>query len=650
MKLIAQNSVLINAAMRKQTDSLKVAEKWLAHDATKAIAPEDVQSAKNWVKINVQLNSTQLKNALKKIYISSWDFGETDAENEITSEIGFDWDLWEPGREDAARLVDAPRGLRTMLDRRGKTIKGLNDTTLDRIGSSLALSLSQGLGAEETANAIDYILDDPLRSMVIARTETADALVQANIATYRDADIAQIEWLVGDPCDICAENAGQIVDIGETFASGDQYPPAHPNCVCDVSPVVPFGREQEEQEEEEIELSISPDAIKEEGYKANAGMKAAAQRAIDWRAEGHKGGTQVGATRARQIVSGEAMSADTVKRMYSFFSRHEVDKKATGFNSGEEGYPSKGRVAWDLWGGNAGFTWSRQIVERLKRDESKSADSELNKYDEDQPRDERGRFGSGGSSIEPTTSSTDTPTSSVGKAKDLTKNVLRMGSKKDKELDAIKGKYDYKEQFEQNIKQEDEALHQIAEMQGFTGTPTRAEDWDEFNEMQQPTIIGGLLDGQPMLPDASRLSRGFQDGVDAEGNTVTAQFAKEEFMNGEYYAGKGSFGNGIYSTPNMQFATQYAQDKDPSNIVQFKIDPESKVASYNSLLQEMYNNSDRLPYSLNNVGRYAAAKGFDVVAIDSGANDNSQVTQIMVLNRSAVVLSPDYSSGDVEEL
>lgn len=392
MKLIAENSVLINAAMRKQTDSSKVAQKWLAHDATKAVTPEDVQSAKNWVKINVQMDSIPLKNALKKIYGSGWAFGATDAKNEISSEIGFNWDDWEPGNEAAAALADAPRGLRTMLDRRGATIKGLNDVTLDRIGSSLALSLSQGLSMEETANMIDYILDDPLRSMVIARTETADALVQANIAEYRDNEISQIQWLVGDPCDICAQNANEIVDIGETFSSGDQYPPAHPNCVCDVSPIVRFS------EGEDVELAISPDAIKEEGYKANAGMKAAAKRAIEWRAEGHKGGTQVGATRASQIVSGEAMSADTVKRMYSFFSRHEVDKKATGFNSGEEGYPSPGRVAWDLWGGNAGFTWSRQIVERLKRDESKSANSDLNKYDEDQPRDELGRFGSGSGS------------------------------------------------------------------------------------------------------------------------------------------------------------------------------------------------------------------------------------------------------------
>jgi hypothetical protein len=49
--------------------------------------------------------------------------------------------------------------------------------------------------------------------------------------------------------------------------------------------------------------------------------------------------------------------------MYSFFSRHEVDKKGEGFYSGPN-FPSKGRVMWDAWGGDAGFSWSRAIAKR----------------------------------------------------------------------------------------------------------------------------------------------------------------------------------------------------------------------------------------------------------------------------------------------
>ena len=58
------------------------------------------------------------------------------------------------------------------------------------------------------------------------------------------------------------------------------------------------------------------------------GMKAAARKYKKWKSEGKKGGTQVAAVRASQIISGKEMSPQTVMRMFSFFSRHEVDKIA----------------------------------------------------------------------------------------------------------------------------------------------------------------------------------------------------------------------------------------------------------------------------------------------------------------------------------
>lgn len=94
-------------------------------------------------------------------------------------------------------------------------------------------------------------------------------------------------------------------------------------------------------------------------YKPTDGMASAAARALKWHKEGHRGGTRVGLSRANQLVAKENLSESTVLRMYSFFSRHEVDKQATGFNSGEEGFPSAGRVAWDLWGGDGGHSWSK---------------------------------------------------------------------------------------------------------------------------------------------------------------------------------------------------------------------------------------------------------------------------------------------------
>ena len=108
--------------------------------------------------------------------------------------------------------------------------------------------------------------------------------------------------------------------------------------------------------------------MSEKTYSPTDGMASAARRALQWKKEGRRGGTRVGLARANQLANKESLSASTVLRMYSFFSRHEVDKKANGFNSGEEGFPSPGRVAWDLWGGDAGASWSKQKRDSIMND------------------------------------------------------------------------------------------------------------------------------------------------------------------------------------------------------------------------------------------------------------------------------------------
>ena len=103
-------------------------------------------------------------------------------------------------------------------------------------------------------------------------------------------------------------------------------------------------------------------------YKPTSGMASAAKRALKWKQEGKAGGTLVGLARANQLKDRDPLSASVVLRMYSFFSRHEVDKKASGFYSGQEGFPSKGRVAWDLWGGDGGYSWSSAKRNQIMRE------------------------------------------------------------------------------------------------------------------------------------------------------------------------------------------------------------------------------------------------------------------------------------------
>lgn len=102
-----------------------------------------------------------------------------------------------------------------------------------------------------------------------------------------------------------------------------------------------------------------------EGFTPTEAMREEAQRGLEWRAEYGRGGTEVGVARARDIANGRRLSAETVKRMVSYFARHEVDKQGEGFSPGEDGYPSAGRIAWALWGGDPGKSWANAIADRL---------------------------------------------------------------------------------------------------------------------------------------------------------------------------------------------------------------------------------------------------------------------------------------------
>jgi len=107
-------------------------------------------------------------------------------------------------------------------------------------------------------------------------------------------------------------------------------------------------------------------AVAPGSYNPPAGVQVAAKRALDWISEGKAGDgfTSVGRARAAQLASGRSVSATVVNKMISYFARHEVDKKAEGFSSGEKNYPSPGRVAWDAWGGDAGQSWVNGLSSR----------------------------------------------------------------------------------------------------------------------------------------------------------------------------------------------------------------------------------------------------------------------------------------------
>lgn len=158
----------------------------------------------------------------------------------------------------------------------------------------------------------------------------------SNCALYAGGNVCEIIALEVEPEGKCRF---AVIPDGYVNVSGDM------NNDGDMDNMY---KSDNEEDLSKADISLTP----------TSGMKSAAARALTWKKEGRRGGTRVGLARANQIVNGTELSESTVARMYSFFSRHAVDKKATGFSSGEEGFPSPGRVAWDLWGGDAGYSWS----------------------------------------------------------------------------------------------------------------------------------------------------------------------------------------------------------------------------------------------------------------------------------------------------
>ena len=111
--------------------------------------------------------------------------------------------------------------------------------------------------------------------------------------------------------------------------------------------------------------------------RPNEGMKVAAKRALEWREEYGRGGTRTGALRARQIVANENLSEDVIKRMYSFFSRHENNKAEHYDKKESDGGYSAFRISWDLWGGDAGYSWSKKEVEKMKNEADRALPNAL---------------------------------------------------------------------------------------------------------------------------------------------------------------------------------------------------------------------------------------------------------------------------------
>ena len=134
--------------------------------------------------------------------------------------------------------------------------------------------------------------------------------------------------------------------------------------------LLPKGHPQRTDKETKSELLAIPDKYSHIDFVPPKGVQAAAKRALEVRANkppSQRGGTEVGLARARDLSNGKQLSPDTVRRMLNYFTRHEVDKQGSTWSD-----QGKGWQAWNLWGGDAGYSYARKTVKQMNTADSKA--------------------------------------------------------------------------------------------------------------------------------------------------------------------------------------------------------------------------------------------------------------------------------------
>ena len=204
--------------------------------------------------------------------------------------------------------------------------------------------------------------------------DSIPALAERKKKTYENVTSAVREGIM------TRNEARKIIGLDPIDGADDLYISANlfPLTDSDVpQPKKPVNEEDlEDYDDDELDKEIQfllqeEKALSDIDTVPTGGMVAEAKRGLAWRKEHNRGGTLVGVARANSIIAKENLSISTIKRMYSFFSRHEVDKQGQGFDQGEKGYPSAGRIAWALWGGDAGFSWSKKKRQQIITEEDK---------------------------------------------------------------------------------------------------------------------------------------------------------------------------------------------------------------------------------------------------------------------------------------
>lgn len=119
------------------------------------------------------------------------------------------------------------------------------------------------------------------------------------------------------------------------------------------------------------ETKAVPERYSDLNFSIPSGVKAQAKTGLEWTKEYSRGGTAVGKNTANYLISNETADWKKVFHISAYFARHENEMSLPkNSNPSADGYPGNGIIAWKLWGGDAGKTWSQKLVKAMQsRDE-----------------------------------------------------------------------------------------------------------------------------------------------------------------------------------------------------------------------------------------------------------------------------------------
>jgi SPP1 gp7 family putative phage head morphogenesis protein len=272
LRQAAKYADAIRAAFIRSINVADIVERWTqAYPAGGLVSAAE---ARQWARQNIPVQRKPLADIIEHIYATGWVMGQdvstaayahaqlgikkaAPTAKDLKYALNIDWGKWKPGNKPAALLVRPSGKFSQLLEQGRVSIKGMNDTTLDRVGTLLADTLESGAGYSELARSLlkdqitSRVVTDASRAGTIAVTEMSRALNTATVDNYKEFGVEKVEWLAIDTgvCDICPANEAQgPIPIGQMFESGDTEPPAHPNCRCTVVPVVDEGPEMTDEQ------------------------------------------------------------------------------------------------------------------------------------------------------------------------------------------------------------------------------------------------------------------------------------------------------------------------------------------------------------------------------------------------------------------